>query len=128
MSVNGWNYNEPTVVQQNNKQYFLPMTQQIKDYNDYIGMSIHPGYINLFNINSYIPYDILVENQFDLVQYSNTQVRRLQDYYFSDQSNNIYSKYNFNFELFSNDFNVYGNNLVIFTDFISKYYTNQIHY
>ena len=118
--VNGWDYKSPTKVQQNNKQYFFPITQEIIDYNDYISMSIHPGYINSFNLNTYIPYDILVENQFDLVPYSNDQVRRLQDYYFNDQDNNIYSKYNFNFDLFSKDFNVYGNKLLIFTDFISR--------
>ena len=92
----------------------------MKTYNDYLGMSIHPGYLNPFNLKTYICYEILVENQFDLAYYTDQQVRRLQDYYFNDAENNIYSKYNFNFELFSKDFNVYGNNLVIFTDFISR--------
>ena len=118
--INGWDYKKPTKVQQNNKQYFLPMTKEILDYNDHFAMCIHPGYINAFDLNTYLPYDVLVENQFDLVLYDNTQVRRLQDYYFNDQDDKTYSKYNFNFDLFSKDFNVYGNNLVIFTDFISR--------
>ena len=117
---NGSNYKIPTVVKEELKQYFLPMTQKIQNYNRYIGMSIHPGYINIFNLNSYIPYEVLVENQFDTVFYTNNQIRRLQDYYYNDIDNNIYSKYNFNFDLYSQDFNVYGNKLVIFTDFISR--------
>ena len=83
-------------------------------------MCIHPGYINIFSLDSYVLNETLVDNQFDVVFYSNNQIRRLQDYYFNDQNNNVYSKYNFNFELYSQDFNVYGNNLVIFTDFISR--------
>ena len=117
---NGSNYKIPTVVKEELKQYFLPMTQKIQNYNRYIGMSIHPGYINIFNLNSYIPYEVLVENQFDTVFYTNNQIRRLQDYYYNDIDNNIYSKYNFNFDLYSQDFNVYGNKLVVFTDFISR--------
>ena len=117
---NSWEFKKPTVVKQEFKQYFLPMTKQIQAYNDYIAMSIHPGYINLFNLNTYIPYDLLVENQFEIIYYTNEQTRRLQDYYFNDQQNNIYSKYNFNFELYSQDFKVYGNKLIIFTDFISR--------
>ena len=76
--------------------------------------------VNLFNLNTYIPYNILVEHQFETIYYTNEQVRRIQDYYFNDQSNNIYSKYNFNFDLYSEDFKVYGNKLLIFTDFISR--------
>ena len=58
---NGWDYKKPTLVKQEFKQYFLPMTKQIQNYNTYRDMSIHPGYINIFNLNSYIPYEVLAE-------------------------------------------------------------------
>ena len=117
---NGWSHYLPTRVKQEFKQYFNPITSSMKTYNEYIGFSIHPGYTNPFNLNSYIPYEILVENQFELSYYTDNQVRRLQDYYFHASNDEIYTKYNFNFDLFSKDFNVYGNNLIVFTDFISR--------
>ena len=89
-------------------------------YNNKYAQTVHPGYMNIQDPRSYASIFTLVNNQFNLIFYKNDEIRRLQDYYFNDQDGNIYSKYNFNFDLFSKDFNVYGNNLIVFTDFISR--------
>ena len=92
--LNGWNHLQKTVVRQEFKQYFTPITSSMKFYNEYLGFCIHPGYTNPFEVNTYIPNEILVENQFELSYYTDQQVRRLQDYYFHDSNNNVYCKYN----------------------------------
>ena len=108
------------------------MTQEIKNYNSKYANSVHCGYFNIQGLNSYIPQYDLVEKQFDLVYYVDTvpqfdnnnnkqpEIRRLQDYYYNDNFGNIFSKYNFNFDYYSSDFEVYGNKLVIFTDFVVR--------
>ena len=112
-------YLKPTTLKEEFKKYFTPMTQQIINFNNLYGFTVHPGYMNVQDPSTYVSITRLVKEQFDLVYYKPDQLRKLQDYYYSDKQG-VYSKYNFNFKKFSEDFNVYGNNLVIFTDFISR--------
>ena len=112
-------YLKPTVVKEELKKYFNPMTNEIINYNNKYAQTIHPGYINIQEPDTYIIVTQLVKEQFDLIFYKDDQIRRLQDFYFSDDDG-IYSKFNFDFLKYSNDFKVYGNNFVIFTDFISR--------
>ena len=112
-------YLKPTVLKPDLEKYFLPMTNIMLNYHNAYAYSQHPGYMNVVDPETYLTATQLVLEQFDTVFYKDNQVRRLQDYYYSDKDN-IYSKYNFNFDLYSKDFKVYGNNLVVFTDFISR--------
>ena len=112
-------YLKPTVVKDELKKYFNPMTNEIINYNNKYAQTVHPGYMNIQDPRTYVSIFELVKNQFELIFYKDEQIRRLQDYYFSDDDG-IYSKFNFDFFKYSDDFKVYGNNLVIFTDFISR--------
>ena len=112
-------YLKPTVVKEELKKYFNPMTNEIINYNNKYAQTVHTGYMNIQDPRSYDSIFELVKKQFDLYYYKDDQIRRLQDYYFSDDDG-IYSKFNFDFIKYSNDFKVYGNNFIIFTDFISR--------
>ena len=112
-------YLKQTVVKEELKKYFSPMTPEIIAYNDKYSMTSHAGYMNIQDPVDYKSITELVENQFDLKYYKMYSVRRLQDFYYSDKKG-IFSKYNFDFNKYSEEYNVYGNNLVVFTDFISR--------
>ena len=112
-------YLKPTTLKEELKKYFTPMTQQIINFNNLYGFTVHPGYMNIQDPSTYVSITRLVKEQFDLVYYKPDQLRKLQDYFYSDNQG-YYTKYNFNFDKFSQDFNVYGNKLVVFTDFISR--------
>jgi len=76
--------------------------------------------------STYASVNQLIDHQFNLIVYSDDQIRRLQDYVLID-SVNVYSKYNFNFTTYSNDWHVWGNKLVVFTDFTVRcVYLNNI--
>ena len=112
-------YLKPTVLKENLIKYFSPMTEEIIAYNDKYAMTTHPGYMNLQDPAEYASITTLVKNQFELKYYRMYEIRRLQDFYYSD-NDGVYSKYNFNFSKYSEYFKVYGNNLVVFTDFLSR--------
>ena len=112
-------YLKPTTLKEELKKYFTPMTQQIINFNNLYGFTDFPGYMNIQDPSTYVSITRLVKEQFDLVYYKPDQLRKLQDYFYSDNQG-YYTKYNFNFDKFSQDFNVYGNKLVVFTDFISR--------
>ena len=117
---NQFDYGKPTVVLEKLKKYFYPMTQKVINYNNYYASCVHSGYFNIQGLNTFVSNKELLENQFDLFYYNDTQIRRLQDYYYVDNQDNIYSKYNFNFHLYSLEFNVYANKLITFTDFVYR--------
>ena len=116
---NQFNYSTQTTVLNSLKKYFTPITTEILRYHDFYGSVIHSGYFNIQGLNTFVSDTELIKNQFDLIYYSNDEIRRLQDYYYYDESN-IYSKYNFDFYNYSNDYKVYGNKLIVFTDFIYR--------
>ena len=62
------------------------------------------------------------KNQFDLIEYTELECRRLQDYMFPSGTEYTYTKYNFNFDLYERNFKIYGNKLVKFTDFLIRCY------
>ena len=66
---------------------------------------------------NYIPDEKFIENQFDLIYYSDDEIRRLQDFI---DIENKYTKYNFNFIKYVNEFNIWGNYLAVFTDFLIR--------
>ena len=106
-------FNQPYTVLPELTKYFLPMTQEIIDYMNKYGYWNHPGYMTIKPLETYIS---TITSQFDLVYFDDTQVRRIQDYYWNADGR-LDTKWNFDFASYSNDFNIYGSKLFIFTDF-----------
>ncbi len=114
----GFDYSKPYVVPLEFTQYFFTITQEMIDYVNYYGF-FHNAFLSLIVPPTYISYDELEKNQFDMIPYTDEQVKRLQDFYY-DANKIVYSKHNFNFDSFSNDFLVYGSKLLVMTDFIIR--------
>jgi hypothetical protein len=112
----GFEWSKPYVMPPQFIKYFSPITNKILEYIEYYGFSFHYGYLSAVVPTSFVQYGDLRRAQCDLVYYDEKQVRRLQDYYFDD-SIMLYTKYNFDFYNYAKDFNLYGNELLIFTDF-----------
>ena len=121
---NQTDYSKPLTVKPDLVKFFKPMTTQIINYMRNYGYTIHPSYLTYYNPASYILPNILVEKQFTIdstTYYDDTQIRFVQDIFqMEDTSGKMYTKYNFDFNAYSVDFNVWGSKLQIFTDFISR--------
>ena len=115
---NFFDYKKPFVVRSDLTSYFFNIEQKIIDYINNYGF-LHNNFFSKAKISTYIDNETLLKQQFDLNYYNNNQIRKLQDFYYEDD-NNLYTKYNFDFIKYSNDFNIYGSNLLLFTDFISR--------
>lgn len=113
----GFSYKTKNIVPTNLTQYFTPITQEIINYIVNYAFSAHFGYLANIPADTLLTDRYLVSKQFDLVPIAENQIRKLQDYYYDD-SKQIYCKYNFNFDLYSNDFAIYGHKLLIFTHFV----------
>ena len=100
---NNFDYRNAFKIKDDLVKYFLPITYEIIDYLNEYGF-LHNHYLSTNKPITYIPDNKLMLNQFDLIHYTDEEVRRLQDYYYYDNST-IYSKYNFNFNSYSEDFN-----------------------
>jgi hypothetical protein len=119
---NNFSFDKPYVVLDKYTKYFTPMTDEIKNYIEYYGFSIHYGYQSYVTPLTNIDFDTLAIQQFDIIYYNDkTEIRRLQDFYYEDSSN-VYTKYNFNFDIYGSDFNLHGNQLLLFTDFTIRCY------
>lgn len=119
LSRNNTSFDKPYSVETSLKKYFLPITQQIVNYMNKYGFTIHTNYINIKDPITYIEYTVLNDTQFDLINYDDTQIRFLQDYYWNVDGR-LDTKWNFDFNSYSNDFNIYGSKLLIFTDFVVR--------
>ncbi len=114
----GFEYSKPYIVPAEYTQYFFGITQEMIDYVNHYGF-FHDGFLSLIVPPTYISYGELEKNQFDMIPYTDEQVKRLQDYYY-DANNITYSKHNFDFDSYSNDFSIYGSKLLVMTDFIVR--------
>lgn len=124
---NETNLGEPFVVKEELKQYFLPITQEIQAYFDDYSYLLYG--LNYNKLSSYITNDIIMKNEFNLTKYDFlTEISNVCDF-FHIQDNLIYSKYNFNFTLYSNDFNIYGSKITIFSDLLIRllYLSGNVH-
>ena len=116
---NETDYRKIVYVKPDLKKYFSSMTQEVLDYNDKFGATFYIGSMNLGIPDNYISEETIIKNQWQTIDYGINQTRRLSDYFFTD-TDKLYTKYNFNFEKYSTDYQVYGNNLVVFTDFVFR--------
>ena len=105
-----------TTVKEELTKYFRQMTLEVLDYSSKFGATFAIGSMNIQLPETYVSISEIVKNQWELKDYSYLQTRRLSDYFFTDK-NKMFTKYNFNLEQYSKDYNVYGNYLEIFSDF-----------
>lgn len=102
--------------------------QYIIDYIDTYGCTIHDNYISTKQPDTYIVDtkidEIVLNTQFELEPYDDSMIRFIQDYMFTtDKDGNMFTKHNFNFDLYSSVFKIWGSKLNIFTDFVVRCYT-----
>ncbi len=116
---NNTTFDKPYTVNIELVPYFTKITNEIINYILKYAYTQKISYISIIGLPSFIRYDILLLQQFDLVYYTDDQIQRVQDYYYTE-NNFDFTKYNFDFDKYSIDFNVYGNKLVIFTDFVIR--------
>jgi hypothetical protein len=112
-------FEKPYTVLPELQKYFNPMTQQIIDYMYFYGFAAHWGRLTNIEPPGFIPPSILVEQQFDLIYYTPKELGRVEDYFFQNEFG-IFTKYNFIFDEYIKDFQVYGPKLLIFTQFVSR--------
>ena len=112
----GFDWSKPYVLPEQYVKYFGPVTDEMIYYIDYYGFSFHYGYLANVYPATFLSYGELRRAQCDIIWYSESEARRLQDYYYDDGAM-IYTKYNFDFYNYRKDFNIYGNELTVFTDF-----------
>ena len=126
---NDTDLNKPYSVKDELKKYFNPMNNDVINYNEKYGYSFSLNYMFSVNPIGYANSDTVFEYQFELVEYSNDALRRLQDYIYYDDFLIYYTKYNFDFNTYKNDWNVHSyNKLLAFTDFAlrTQYLNNTI--
>jgi hypothetical protein len=114
----GFSYTEPIVVPDEYLKYFSEITQPMIDYLNKYGF-FHQGYLANIIPPTYVRYYNLARGQFDMIEYTDDEVRRLEDYYYED-TEFYYCKYSFDFEKYSNDFKIWGTRLIILDDFIIR--------
>jgi hypothetical protein len=101
-------------------RYFTDITDDINEHVLKYGifnLNFSSTTTKLLNVNP----DIYCQRQFNLIPYNDYEFTRIQDYFYMDDLGNKYTKYNFNFELYASDFNLFSSSkLVIFTNFTSR--------
>jgi hypothetical protein len=116
-------------------KYFNPMTPDVVAYHDRYGYCMALNYMQIVNIIGEVSVDVILEHQFELIQYTDDNIRRLQDYIYYENNNDdpdfdlFYTKYNFDFDSYKRDWNVWSiKNLPVFTDFVfrTQYLNNTI--
>jgi hypothetical protein len=101
LTQNNSTFDKPYSVLDNLKKYFFPITQDIIDYVNKYGNSIHDNTMILVKPSSYTTTSELVKNQFLLINYTDDQIIRIQDYFYTTLNNGKFTKYNFDFLMMS---------------------------
>jgi hypothetical protein len=114
----------PFSVKSELEKYFLPITEEIQQYFDDFNYSL--GDFEFTSVSSLPEREgqyVILENEFNLVYYDYfTQVQTMYEFLFIEETTNlIFTKYNFNFTEYSNDFRIYGSKMCVFSDFIFRY-------
>ncbi len=121
LDLNESTWDKPYVVKQELKKYFNPITPLIISYVNAYGNTTHNYYSGEIYNSNYISYQKIIEDQFVLNNYSDKEIRFEQDYFvYNTDENKKYTKWNFDYNLYSIDFNVWGSKLLVFTDFIHR--------
>jgi hypothetical protein len=116
---NNYDFLKPFTVYPKHEKYFTPITIDIQSYVSKYGL-IHGNFMAETSTN--IAKDILLKYQFELINYDESEYRRLQDFVYANNLTYSYTKYNFDFDTYSSDFNIFDTKLATFTDFIIRNY------
>jgi hypothetical protein len=110
---------KPFTVLPQLQQYFLPITTTIQNYFDNYNFTLYGENFN--SLTTYFNAYTLMNNEFDLVYYDLfSETPNLCEFLERTPDNKIISKYNFNFDLYSSDYNTYGSKLSIFYNFMMR--------
>ena len=101
LDLHDWSYDQKYTIKDEYKKYFTPITQDIISYlNNFGNYSKETGILYYHDSNN-----------------------KIQDFFSTTKDKFMaYNKFTFNFEKFTNDFNIYGSKLLIFNDFVSRNY------
>ena len=116
---NGHTFDKKFFVRDELKKYFNQIDKNMINYFNKYGYSKQENYMWGEVPSNFVSQEEYIKTQFELIPYDNQQLRRLQDYIYIDK-NGEYTKYNFDFNTYSADYNVWGNKLVVFTDFVIR--------
>ena len=109
----------PFTISADDDKYFISMAKILK-YIEKYGNTFGLNYQYIVAQNTDATFYSTFENQFDLIEYSNADIRRLQDYICYSE-NKMFTKYNFDFDLYKKDFNLpFKTLLPIFTDYLVR--------
>jgi hypothetical protein len=124
---NQCNFEKPYTVLPELQKYFFPMPIEVVNYINTYSFAAHYGRLTNTIPKDATPDTVLVEEQFDLKLYTPIELSRVEDYFYEETlksvgiiNEEIYSKYNFNFEQYSTDYNIYGPKRLIFTQFLTR--------
>jgi hypothetical protein len=81
-NVVGFSFASKYTVPEAYQKYFTPITAEMVQYLYRYGFSFHYGYLSQINPLTFVSYEELSANQFEMIYYTDNQIRRLQDYYY----------------------------------------------
>jgi len=106
---------QPFTVLPSLTQYFTPMNDNIKSYFDLYNYIL--WYFNFNTLPTFANSQTIMDKEFLLYGYSfYSEIPSLCEF-LHETSRGIFCKYNFKFDLYSSEFNVYGSKICIFYDF-----------
>jgi len=109
---------KPFTVKNELKQYFSTITPEIQEYFDLYNYVLWD--FNFRTLETQITWDTTMKNQFDLIYYDYVTEIPIVCEFLHDDGDSILSKYNFDFDRYSLDFNVYGSKVSIFYDLLLR--------
>lgn len=112
-------FSKPYTVLPELVQYFNLITIEDIQYIYKYGFTACWGSLSNFQAPGEITYKKLALEQFDKIEYTEIELPRTEDYYYNN-SHGYFTKYNFKFSEFSNDFKVYGPKRLIFTSMLVR--------
>ena len=116
---NGNNFGIPYTVKPELTQYFTTITSETINYIYKYNFNARYQSKSFSLQKGSLGSVQLVNEQFTEINYTDDEVARVQDFYYEDEFG-TYTKYNFLFDKFSEDFKIYGPKRLIFTHFITR--------
>jgi hypothetical protein len=110
-------------VKEELKQYFntddSEYMNQMQQYFDNYGYVLWD--FNYISVGTFVNFTTILENEFSFINYDyETQISSILEFMYYDELDNIYTRYNFNFDAYSQGLNVFGSKLCIFSDFLLR--------
>jgi hypothetical protein len=116
---NGNNFALPYTIKPELTQYFNTITLDTINYIYKYSFNARYQSMSYTLQNGALGAFQLIDEQFTQIDYTDSEVARVQDFYYEDEFG-TYTKYNFLFDKFSEDFQIYGPKRLIFTHFITR--------